>query len=105
MRITRETLIKLAQDTTAERVRLNHRIICVYLTGSLLHEEPLLGGTGDIDLFVIHDSQPAVDREVVRLSDEIHLDIAHLSQDVFQHPRLLRTHPWISPFIVSHPLV
>ena len=105
MRITRETLIKLAQDTTAERVRLNRRIICVYLTGSLLHDEPLLGGTGDIDLFVIHDSQPAVDREVVRLSDEIHLDIAHLSQDVFQHPRLLRTHPWISPFIVSHPLV
>lgn len=105
MRITRETLLKIARDTTAERVRINRRIICVYLTGSLLHDEPLLGGTGDIDLFIIHDSQPATEREVVRLSDEIHLDIAHLSQDVFLHPRQLRTHPWISPFIVSHPLV
>ncbi len=105
MRIRRETLLKLAQDTTAERVRLNRRIICIYLTGSLLRDEPLLGGTGDIDLFIIHDSQPSIEREVLRLSDEIHLDIAHLSQDVFLHPRLLRTHPWISPFIVSHPLV
>ncbi len=105
MRITRETLLKIARDTSAERVRINRRIICVYLTGSLLNEEPLLGGTGDIDLFIIHDSQPAAEREVVRLSDEIHLDIAHLSQDAFLHPRQLRTHPWISPFIVSHPQV
>jgi len=105
MRITRETLLKLAHDTALERVRLNRRIICVYLTGSLLHEEPLLGGTGDIDLFIIHDSQPGVEREVVRLSEEIHLDIAHLSQDVFRQPRQLRTHPWIGPFITAHPLV
>ena len=105
MRITRETLLKIARDTSAERVRVNRRIVCVYLTGSVLYEEPLLGGTGDIDLFIIHDSQPSAEREVVRLSDEIHLDIAHLSQDVFLHPRQLRTHPWISPFIVSHPLV
>ncbi len=105
MRITRETLLKIARDTSAERVRVNRRIVCIYLTGSLLYEEPLLGGTGDIDLFIIHDSQPTAEREVVRLSDEIHLDIAHLSQDAFLHPRQLRTHPWISPFIVSHPQV
>jgi hypothetical protein len=105
MRITRETLLKISQDTAAERVRINRRIICVYLTGSLLHEDPLLGGAGDIDLFLIHDSQPAAEREVVHLSDEIHLDIAHLSQDVFRQPRQMRTNPWISPFITSHPLV
>ena len=105
MRITRETLLKLAHDTALERVRLNRRIVCVYLTGSLLHEEPLLGGAGDIDLFVIHDSQPTTEREIVRLSDEVHLDIAHLSQDMFHQPRQLRTHPWISPFITAHPLV
>lgn len=105
MRITRETLLKLAHDTALERVRLNRRIVCVYLTGSLLHEEPLLGGAGDIDLFVIHDSQPTAEREVIRMSDEIHLDIAHLSQDMFRQPRLLRTHPWISPFITAHPVV
>jgi hypothetical protein len=105
MRITRETLLKLAHDTALDRVRLNRRIVCVYLTGSLLHEEPLLGGAGDIDLFVIHDTQPTVEREIIRLSDDIHLDIAHLSQDMFHQPRQLRTHPWISPFITSHPIV
>ena len=105
MRITRETLLKIARDTASERVRLNRRIVCIYLTGSLLREEPLLGGAGDIDLFIIHDSQPGVDREIVRLSEEIHLDIAHLSQDQFRQPRQLRTHPWISPFITAHPLV
>ncbi|HVN53533.1 MAG TPA: hypothetical protein VMT46_04320 [Anaerolineaceae bacterium] len=105
MRITREALLKLSHDTAAERVRINRRIICVYLTGSLLHENPLLGGAGDIDLFLIHDSQPAAEREVVPLSEEIHLDIAHLSQDVFRQPRQMRTDPWISPFITTHPLV
>jgi hypothetical protein len=42
---------------------------------------------------------------VVPLTDEVHLDIAHLSQDVFRQPRQMRTEPWISPFITSHPLV
>ncbi len=105
MRITRETLLKLSQDTAAERVRINRRIICVYLTGSLLHDDPLLGGAGDIDLFIIHDSQPVAAREVVHLNDEVHLDIAHLSQEVFRQPRQMRTDPWISPFITAHPLV
>jgi hypothetical protein len=105
MRITRDTLLQIARDTAAERIRVNRRIICIYLTGSLRSEDPLIGGTADIDLMIIHDSQPAVEREVVRLSDEIHLDIAHLPQDLFRQPRGLRTNPWFSPFIVSHPLV
>ena len=105
MRITRDTLLKLAHDTAIERVRLNRRILCVYLSGSLLHDDPLLGGAGDIDLFIIHDGQPTAEREIVRLSDEVHLDIAHLSQDMFHQPRQLRTHPWIGPFIIAHPVV
>jgi hypothetical protein len=105
MRITREILLKLARDTAAERVRLNRRIVCIYLTGSLLRDEPLLGGTADIDLFIIHDGQPPAEREMVRLSDEVHLDLAHLSQEFFRQPRSLRIDPWVGPFIVNHPLV
>ena len=82
MRLTRETLIKIARDAANQRARVSRRIVCIYLTGSVLGDTPLLGGTTDIDLIVIHDSDPIQPREVVRMSDEIHLDIGHYSQDV-----------------------
>lgn len=105
MRITRETLLKIARDTAAERVRISRRLVCIYLTGSLLTEDPLLGGTADIDLVFIHDAEPALAREVVRLTDDVHLDIAHLSQDHFQQPRRLRLDAWLGSYICNHPLV
>ena len=105
MRLTRETLLKVARDSAAERARVSRRIICIYLTGSVLTKNPLLGGTTDIDLVIIHDSDPVQPREMVRLSDEVHLDISHYSQSVFHHPRHLRTDPWLGPFIYSKPLV
>lgn len=105
MRITRETLLKIARDTAAERVRISRRLVCIYLTGSLLTEDPLLGGTADIDLIFIHDAEPAQPREIIRLTDEIHLDIAHFSQADFQQPRRLRLDAWLGSFICSHPLV
>jgi len=105
MRLTRETLIKIARDTAAQRAKVSRRIICIYLTGSVLDESPLLGGTTDIDLVVIHDSEPLQPREVVRLSDDVHLDIAHYEQAIFRHPRHLRTDPWLGPFIYKKPMV
>ena len=105
MRITRDTLLKIARDTAAQRVRTHRRLICVYLTGSLLSEEPLLGGTGDIDLMCVHDSEPPQRREIVRLVDEIHLDIGHISQADFNQPRHLRQDPWLGPTITSHPML
>ena len=105
MRITRETLLKIARDTAAQRMRSNHRIVCIYLTGSLLSEEPLIGGATDIDLIFVHDGEPPVRREVVYLVDEVHLDIGHFSQNDFAQPRQLRQDPWRGPFIVSHPLL
>jgi len=104
MRITRETLLKVARDSVAQRVRLSRRVVCVYLTGSLLQEEPLLGGTTDIDLFFIHDAEPPVAREVVRLTDEISLDIANLSQAIFHQPRHLRQDPWVGSFLRANPI-
>ena len=105
MRITRDTLLKIARDTAAQRVRTHRRLICIYLTGSLLTEEPLLGGTTDIDLICVHDSEPTMRREIVRLVDEVHLDIGHFTQADFDQPRHLRQDPWLGPYITSHPLL
>jgi hypothetical protein len=105
MRITRDTLIKAAKNAVLNRTMYNRRLICIYLTGSLLEEEPLLGGTTDIDLFFIHDSDQPVVREVERITDEVHLDIAHLSQAIFHQPRNLRIDPWIGPFLCLNPIV
>ena len=103
MRITRALLHKLARDNAEKIVRRNRELVCIYLTGSLLEAEPLLGGTTDIDLIVVHNSQPAYPREMVHLSDEVHLDIAHLSIDSFRQPRSLRTDPWLGSFLNANP--
>jgi len=105
MRITRESLLRLARNTVIQRTRLNRRLVCVYLTGSLLSEEPLLGGVTDIDLVFVHDSEPPYPRAVERVTDEVHLDIAHYSQGQFQQPRHLRSDPWLGSFLCNNPLV
>jgi hypothetical protein len=105
MRITRDTLIKAARDNAKQRAQLDHRLVCIYLTGSLLEDEPLLGGTTDIDLIVVHDSEPTVSREIVRLTDEIHVDVAHYSASAFRQPRHLRLDPWLGAFLCQNPIV
>lgn len=104
MRITRDTLLKTARDTAAQRARLSRDILCIYLTGSLITEQPLLGGVTDIDLIFVHSSEPAAGREVVRLTEEVSLDIAHYPQRIFQRPRLLRTDAWIGSFLAEDPI-
>ncbi len=95
MRITRESLHGIARETAEKFTRRNRDLVCIYLTGSLLSDSPLLGGTTDIDLVLVHASTPPYTREVVRLSDEVHLDMTHYPQTVFQQPRHLRRDPWI----------
>lgn len=105
MRITRDLLHKLAREAVEKYVRRTRGLVCIYLTGSLLEDEPLLGGTTDIDLFVVHNSEPAFPREIVRLSDEVHLDIASLSQNDFHQPRNLRSDPWLGAYFCANPIV
>lgn len=101
MRIIRSTLLKIANDTVARRVRRDRGILSAYLCGSLLGEDYLLGGTVDIDLAFVHLDDFPLEREIVRLTDEVHLDLAHYSQRDFSQTRELRTHPWIGPTIFS----
>ncbi|HEY5984336.1 MAG TPA: hypothetical protein VIU38_12775 [Anaerolineales bacterium] len=94
MRVTRESLIRIAKQTTQERSYNDLTIVAAYLTGSLISEEdPLLGGTTDIDLVLVHNKPPATRREIVRLTPDFHLDIHHRDRADFGSPRELRTDP------------
>lgn len=104
MRITRDSLLQTTRNFVAQQTHRNRRMVCIYLAGSLLTDEPLLGGNTDIDLFFIHDGDPPQEREVFVLSNDVHFDIAHLPQSLFRQPRDLRTTPWIAPTLCSNPI-
>ena len=55
MRVTRESLIRIAKETAQERAFNDRDIIAAYLTGSLVSSEtdPMLGGTADIDIIFV----------------------------------------------------
>ena len=99
MRVNRGTLLKIANDTVSQRASQDLGIISAYLCGSLLGDDYLLGGTADIDLTFIHINPVPDEREILRLTDEIHLDIAHYPQKEFLQTRELRVHPWLGPTI------
>jgi hypothetical protein len=99
MRINRETLMRLANETIEERVNQDRSLISVYLCGSLLGEDYLLGGTADVDLVFIHVNGTHDEREILFMMDDVHLDIAHHSQNLYRTPRALRVHAWLGPTI------
>ena len=105
MRITRDTLLKHARQTVNFRLAQDKTVACVYLTGSLLHEDPVIGGTADIDLVFVHDRLPKVEREVIRVTDEVTFDIAHYSQMNYDQPRRLRLNPWLGSYLISDPIL
>ena len=76
MRVTRDSLIRIAKETVQERAYNDPEIIAAYLTGSLLNTEPMLGGTADIDLVFVYKNLPAKTREFVKLTPDFHLDIS-----------------------------
>jgi hypothetical protein len=101
MRINRDTLNKLARETVAQRIRGDRGLLAAYLTGSLLEAEFLLGGTADIDLVFVHSDVVTTPREIVRLNDEVHLDIAHHLNKDYRQTRRLRVHPWLGPTLAT----
>lgn len=101
MRITRDMMLKVASDAAARQARATRELLAAYLCGSLLEDEYLVGGSGDIDLVYIHTEPVVISREVVRLTDEVHLDIAHHHQKEYRDTRSLREHPWLGPALSS----
>jgi len=99
MRITQATLLKIARDTVMIRERQYPDLLAVYLHGSVLEKNPLLGGTTDIDLFFVHINEVEERREIERLTDEVHLDISHHSRGDYRGTLDMRLHPWVGPTI------
>lgn len=105
MRITRELLLNTARETVKRQTFGGHDLVCAYLTGSLIYDQPLLGGITDIDLVYIHTADIPCQREIIPITDEIHLDIAHYPQSMFNQPRQLRTDAWVGSFLCHDPLM
>ena len=96
MRVTRESLIRIAKETAQERAFNDRLLIAAYLTGSLVAGgDPLLGGTTDIDIIFVHADEPKHRREFVKLTPDFHLDISHRAKAEFKRPRELRVDPWL----------
>jgi len=95
MRVTRESLLRIAKETAQQRAYNDPDIIAAYLTGSLLNVDPMLGGTTDIDLIFVHTNLPKKVREFVKLTPDFHLDISHRAKDEFKSPKELRGDPWL----------
>ena len=97
MRITREFLLRIAKETVQKRIHSDPGLVAAYLTGSLLTENPFLGGATDIDLVFIHTGEIKLHREIVPLTPEIHLDIRHDARVEYEKPKELRVHPFLGP--------
>jgi hypothetical protein len=97
MRVTRESLIRIAKETAQERAYNDREIIAAYLTGSLVSSDsdPMLGGAADIDIIFVHASEPKHRREFVKLTPDFHVDISHRARAEFKRPRELRVDPWL----------
>jgi predicted nucleotidyltransferase len=104
MRVTRETLLKLARDTVKQRVAADHNLIAAYLVGSTLRDDPFLGGATDVDIVFLTIHPPSLPREIVRLSPDVHLDLAYFESTSLEPPRKLRTDPYLG-YIVYSPIV
>ena len=91
VRITQKKLREIAADTVDRQTRSDRTIIAAYLIGSVLQENAFLGGAADIDLVFVHGDEPEITREIVRLTDDVHLDILHHGQLRYHEGRKLRT--------------
>jgi len=97
MRITRETLIRVARETAQKRALSDPGLAAAYLTGSLRTENPFLGGATDVDIVFVHQEMPKVRREIVPVTADISLDILHNPRSDYEKPKELRLHPWLGP--------
>ncbi len=96
MRVTRESLIRVAKETAQERAFNDLTVIAAYLTGSLISgRDPMLGGTTDVDLVLVHGGPPTTTRQIIKLTTDFHVDLRHRTRSEFRSPRDLRLDPFL----------
>ena len=105
MRVTRETLIRLAKETTQARAFNDKDILAAYLIGSLLTDDPFIGGVTDIDLVFVTAGNPKRSREIVKLTGDFHVDITYHARAEYTPARELRVNPWLGPEIYAPMLI
>ena len=93
MRITRSTLHKIAKDTVAQRVKTDHNVMAALLVGSTLFEDPFIGQTTDIDIVFVCFNEADAARQIVKLTNEVSLDLYFVESTAFEPARKLRTDP------------
>lgn len=96
MRVSKEKLIDLARVETEKRAE-GGNVISAYIVGSVASGNPILGGTADVDLVLIHNTQPGSNQEYLPFSEDFHLDITHHSSELYDRPTELRVDPWLGP--------
>lgn len=94
MRITRDALLKIAKDTAEKTFAPDRNATAVFLVGSMLSEDPFMGGSADVDLLVIYQGNPPAEREITKLSNDFHIDIRYEPAGLYAQPRELRGDPW-----------
>jgi hypothetical protein len=103
MRVTRETLIRLARENAKTRAFDNKDIVAAYLIGSLVNneQEPFIGGLTDIDMVFVTAGKAPRTREIVKLTGDFHLDITYHARAEYTPVRELRVNPWLGPEIYN----
>jgi hypothetical protein len=86
--------MKLARDTVEKRFAHDPNVTAVFLVGSLRPEHADVDKCADVDLLVLHNGELPRDREIVKLSNEYHLDIAYEPASLYAQPRELRGDGW-----------
>lgn len=94
MRINRDALLKLAKDNVEKRFAHDPNVTAVFLVGSLRPEHAIVEGPADVDLLVLHNGELPREREIVKFSNDYHLDITYEPASLYAQPRELRGDGW-----------
>lgn len=90
MKYTKEYLLEAAQKFIHKKVEREPSISAVMLIGSLRSYDHQIDHPIDVDLLVIQDGPVVIENELVRISDDHHLDIHYDDVSAYENPKLLR---------------
>lgn len=93
MKLTNELLQKIAADFVKEKSSSDYGVKSIALLGSVLKGDAIVGNTADVDLLVL-ESYGSYRREMIELTEDVHIDLTYYPIDDFQQTVELRTMPY-----------